>query len=99
MANSGPNTNGSQFFIVQLPATAMNDDMKSFMKKNEFPQGVSDAYLKLGGTPWLEGKHTVFGQVYEGMTIVDKISTVKTAAGAKPIEPVVIKTVKIETFK
>ena len=60
MANSGPNTNGSQFFI-----------------------NVVD-------TPWLTGKHTVFGKVVKGMEIVDAISTVKTAAGNKPAEDIKI---------
>jgi len=99
MANSGPNTNGSQFFIVQLPATAMNGDMSAFMKESGYSQELTDAYMKQGGTPWLDNKHTVFGQVYEGMDVVDKITEVSTDSGDKPETPVIIKTVKVETFK
>lgn len=95
MANSGPNTNGSQFFIVQLPAAAIQPDMFA----PGTPQSLVDAFTQIGGTPWLDGKHTVFGQVYEGMDVLDKITEVKTGQGDKPVDPVIIKTVKVETFK
>lgn len=95
MANSGPNTNGSQFFIVQLPPKVIDGSM--------IPKGTSDAvkeaYLRLGGTPWLDGKHTVFGQVYEGMAVVDAIAAVKTDAGNKPADSVTILSITIETIK
>ncbi len=95
MANSGPDTNGSQFFIVQLPAEVIKANMLAAGE----PQAVKDAYLRLGGTPWLDGKHTVFGQVYAGMEVIDAIAAVKTGAGDKPVEPVVIRSVEIETKK
>lgn len=60
MANRGPNTNGSQFFIIQ----------------------------REDGTPWLEGKHTVFGQVTDGMDVLDAIAAVDTGANDMPVEPV-----------
>jgi len=66
MANSGPNTNGSQFFIVTADST-----------------------------PWLNGMHTNFGEVVEGLEIIEKIGLVQTGANDKPLQSVVINSVSI----
>lgn len=93
MANSGPNTNGSQFFIVQ------NKNMpKRYIKQIEpagYPKEIIHAY-KQGGTPWLDGRHTVFGQVIYGMDVVDEIAKVKKDKMDKPLEDVVINTIDID---
>ena len=93
MANSGPNTNGSQFFIVQ------NKNMpKRYIKQMEpagYPKEIIHAY-KQGGTPWLDGRHTVFGQVIDGMDVVDEITKVKKDKMDKPLEDVVINTIDID---
>ena len=66
MANAGPNTNGSQFFIVTADAC-----------------------------PWLDGKHTVFGRVTEGLEVVDELEAVPTDAAARPTEPVGIESLSV----
>ena len=92
MANAGPATNGSQFFIVQnqnMPA-----QMEEQMVAAGYPKEIIEAYRQ-GGTPWLDHRHTVFGQVVSGMEIVDEIANVKTGIQDKPVEDVVIKTIEI----
>ncbi|MGX9135704.1 peptidylprolyl isomerase [Rummeliibacillus sp. JY-2-4R] len=93
MANAGPNTNGSQFFIVHMSQVPSN--MIGQMKDAGFPEEVINAYKELGGTPWLDGKHTVFGQVVEGMDIVDNIANVEKGFQDKPVEDVVIESIKV----
>lgn len=89
MANAGPDTNGSQFFINQNPA-----DASAQLSTATHPGKIIDAY-KTGGNPSLDGSYTVFGQVTEGMDVVDKIAAVETAEGDKPKEEVTIKQITI----
>lgn len=98
MANSGANTNGSQFFIVQKgPATFA--EANAYLSRGYIKsQTVADAYVKNGGTPWLDGHHTVFGQVFEGMDVVDSIAAVRTNAKDKPLEDVVIEKIEITEY-
>ena len=99
MANAGPNTNGSQFFIVQ--AKAVPDDMLDQLRvadEKYYPTDCIENYEQLGGTPWLDYHHTVFGQVFEGMDVVDSIAAVKVDYFMnKPLNDVIIESITIET--
>jgi peptidyl-prolyl cis-trans isomerase B (cyclophilin B) len=90
MANAGPGTNGSQFFIVQ--ANSVHPSFLSQMKElpDYFPAEAVEAYAQVGGTPHLDYHHTVFGQVYAGMDVVDAIASVATNHSDKPLEDVTI---------
>lgn len=96
MANAGPNTNGSQFFIVQ--AKDVPDSLLSQMeqlKDNGFPQQVIDTYKEAGGTPWLDFHHTVFGRLISGADVLDSIAAVECDANDKPLSDVVISAIEI----
>lgn len=93
MANAGPNTNGSQFFIVtasQVPANMMDQ-----MEGAGYPAEIIEAYRENGGTPWLDQRHTVFGHVVEGMDVVDEIDKTPTNPADKPLEDVVIESIEV----
>lgn len=96
MANAGPNTNGSQFFIVQAKEVPQNmlHQMKD-LADNGFPPEIAKAYAEMGGTPWLDFRHTVFGQVVNGMDTVDSIAETKVGANDKPVNDVIINTIDI----
>ena len=96
MANSGPNTNGSQFFIVTKETTS-SDELK-YLEMLRYTDETVKNYSELGGTFWLDNKHTVFGQVFEGMDIVDSISKVNVGERDKPIKDVVVNSIEINEF-
>lgn len=91
MANAGPGTNGSQFFIVQN--SHVDAGMKKQMEGAGFPAEVVNAYMEQGGTPHLDHRHTVFGQVIEGMDVVDAIANAETAMADKPVEDIKIESI------
>ena len=94
MANAGPNTNGSQFFIVtakQVPAQMLKQ-----LKDGGWPEEIVEEYAKVGGTPWLDRRHTVFGRVVEGMDVVLKIEGVERNAQDRPLEDVVIESMDVK---
>ena len=94
MANAGPNTNGSQFFIVT--ATQVPAQMLKQLKDGGWPEEIVEEYAKVGGTPWLDHRHTVFGRVVEGMDVVLKIEGVERNAQDRPLEDVVIESMDVK---
>lgn len=93
MANAGPGTNGSQFFIVSAPD--VSDSFLDQMADANYPEDIIQAYRETGGTPWLDRRHTVFGQVVEGMDVVEAIEAVETDVRDKPVEDVVIESIDV----
>lgn len=91
MANAGPNTNGSQFFIVNAPF-----DERVLANMRGFDQEIIELYKLHGGTPHLFYKHTVFGQVYKGMDIVRKIMDDK--ASNDKIGNIIIEKIDIQEY-
>lgn len=96
MANSGSNTNGSQFFIVQ--ASQLAEGQEQALKSAGTDSRAISKYQAEGGTPWLDGKHTVFGQVIEGMEVVDAIASAATDENDRPLEEITISSVTVESY-
>lgn len=95
MANAGPGTNGSQFFIVQ--AKSVDPRLIKQMRRlsDNFPTACVEDYVKVGGTPHLDYHHTVFGQVFEGMDVVDKIASTDVDFRDRPLKDVTINAIDV----
>lgn len=133
MANSGPNTNGSQFYIVQSQTAgeAYNSVFKTFLANQDkymkeldentkamtlqlfanhekfltdgetkvsdiYPPEVIYEYMRNGGCPFLDFGYTIFGQVKDGMEVVDTIASVRTTSSDKPLEDIIINSIEVK---
>lgn len=98
-ANSGStSTDGSQFYIV-VGSTFDQEVLSQMSGGAVYSQAVVDAYSKNGGTPWLDGGYTVFGQVFEGMELINNICNNTVTDGSdKPVEDVVIEKVEVTKY-
>lgn len=100
-ANSGPDSNGSQFYIVQADIqTATFEEALYYHQAygygvTEWPDDVQQKYEEVGGTPHLDGMYTIFGQVIDGMDVVDEIAGVSTDSNDKPKTDVVITSITV----
>lgn len=119
MAHSSlPDSNGSQFYIVQAGEGTVTEEMFTMYEQYGYqfdlmPEAMKEKYLEIGGTPWLDGLyvpegqdgHTVFGQVFEGLDVVDAIATVEKEASTDgnapsvPVEPIIIESIEIVNYE
>ena len=94
--NPEKRSSGSQFYIVQ--GRRWSEQELDMMAKNrgiEFTADQVDKYTNVGGTPHLDNEYTVFGQVIAGLDVIDKIATVRTGPGDRPVEDVKIKSITV----
>ena len=76
----------------------MIEQMEQMTAEQGFPPEATADYKAMGGTPLLDFRHTVFGQVFSGMEVVDSIAAVKTGPQDKPVEPVTIDSITVEVL-
>jgi len=96
LGNNGPHTNGNQFYIVQC-SKVRNE---AALPQLSLPENVKAKYKEVGGIPELDGRYTVFGQVYEGLDVVEKIASQETNADDAPVEnPVKIQKIEFQKYR
>ncbi len=85
--NPEKKSSGSQFYIVQgRPQTAQSMAQMALSKSIQYNQEQINKYVQLGGTPNLDMEYTVFGEIVDGMEVIDKIAAVQTGAGDRPVQ-------------
>ena len=96
LANGGPHTNGNQFYIVQC-SKIRNE---AALPQLSLPENVKAKYKEVGGIPELDGRYTVFGQVYEGLDIVEKIASQETNEDDAPVSnPIKIQKIEFQRYR
>ncbi len=94
MVTDSDGNNSSQFYIIS--ETMLTEDTILQMSEGGFPTKVISKYQDAGGMPWLDGKNTVFGQVVDGMEVVNAISQLSTDENHRPIEDVIIEEIIVK---
>lgn len=88
----------SQFYFVQSLPESLNSDLKAKLEESGARAEVIEAYDAVGGLPYLDYTDTVFGQVYEGMNIVDKLAQTEVDESGKPVKDVIVNSITISTY-
>lgn len=99
MANSGPNSNRSQFFIVTTNQKSISDDAVSLMTQAGWRSEIVETYKQAGGSPDLDYRYSVFGQIYEGLDIAFEISYSKTDEHDVPKKDILIQSIEISVIE
>lgn len=94
--SSLPNSIGSQFFITQAH---YDESQASYLKQSGYPEKLIEEYKAQGGYLSLYLQYTVFGQVYEGIEVIDKVAGVETDGNDKPLEDVIIESIEVTEYK
>lgn len=90
--------NQSQFFVVCTPQNYLTEEALETMRAAGISEEVVDAYRQAGGAPFLDNTSTVFGQVYSGMDVIDKIAATSTDEDARPKTAITVDSVSIEYY-
>jgi len=97
-APDGASGNLSQFYIVQSAQDSVDKTLAKTLTEAGVREAVVTAYQAVGGAPYLDNLNTVFGQVYDGMDVVDAIAAVECGEDDRPLEDVIVNSVTIGTY-
>lgn len=97
-ANGGVDTHESQFYIVAATPEAMDEAALAQLREAGYAEDVVEAYRQAGGLPYLDNTDTVFGQVIEGMAVVDAIAASQAGEDGRPVHDIVIKSIRIGEY-